>query len=286
MELGIFSKTFLRPSVEAVFDAVRDCGFTQVQFNMASCGLPSLPEHIAAETARHVARQAALRQVRLAAVSGTFNMIHPDPEQRRRGLAKLRVLAAACREMGASVITLCSGTRDPHDMWRRHPGNDDAAAWQDLLQSMVAALDIAEQHGITLAVEPEMSNVVSSAAKAERLLREMGSDRLKIVMDAANLFDAASAANMRDVMEEAFFLLGDHIAIAHAKDVAVRGGELEFVAAGKGELDYGVYLQLLRAHRYEGALILHGLAEHEAAGSRRYVQQVCAESGEQAEVGE
>jgi sugar phosphate isomerase/epimerase len=45
--------------------------------------------------------------------------------------------------MGTSVITLCTGTRDPENMWRWHPENASSQAWSDLLSSMEAALRIA-----------------------------------------------------------------------------------------------------------------------------------------------
>ena len=34
------------------------------------------------------------------------------------------VLANACGALGTGIITLCTGTRDPDDMWRHHPGFD------------------------------------------------------------------------------------------------------------------------------------------------------------------
>jgi sugar phosphate isomerase/epimerase len=69
------------------------------------------------------------RNLTMAAVSGTFNMIHPNPRKRRDGLRRLGVLAGACGQLGTSVITLCTGTRDPEDMWRSHPENDVPEAW-------------------------------------------------------------------------------------------------------------------------------------------------------------
>jgi len=44
MELGIFAKTFPRPTVEQALDAVAAHGLSHVQFNMACVGLPTLPE--------------------------------------------------------------------------------------------------------------------------------------------------------------------------------------------------------------------------------------------------
>jgi len=64
----------------------------------------------------------------MAAISGTFNMCHPEQAERAKNLVRLRVLAGACRPLGVSVITLCTGSRDPQDMWRRHPDNDTPEA--------------------------------------------------------------------------------------------------------------------------------------------------------------
>jgi sugar phosphate isomerase/epimerase len=211
----------------------------------------------------------------MAAVSGTFNMIHPDRSTRRGGLERLRTLAAACGEMGAPVITLCTGTRDPEDMWRRHPDNDRPEAWRDLVASMKAAVRAAEEHGVTLAFEPEVANVVDTAAKGRRLLDEIGSPRLKVVMDAANLFHAGQLPRMREVLDEAFGLLGGDIRLAHAKDLG-RDGEAGHEAAGTGLLDYDHYLGLLRACGFDGPLILHGLAEEQVDRSVAFLRSKLA----------
>jgi sugar phosphate isomerase/epimerase len=192
-------------------------------------------------------------------------MIHPDPPRRHDGLRRLRVLAEASPRLGVPVITLCTGTRDPDDMWRRHPENDTAGAWRDLLASMREAVRIAEATGVTLAFEPEVTNVVDTAWKARRLLEEIGSPRLKVVMDGANLFHAGELPRMREILEEAFALLGRDVVLAHAKDLS-HDGEAGHEAAGQGVLDYDRYVSLLRAAAYTGPLILHGLREDQVDG--------------------
>jgi sugar phosphate isomerase/epimerase len=278
MRLGIFAKTFARPSVKEVLGAVRAHGLDCVQFNMACAGLPSMPERIDAAVCNRIRSAAAARGVTLAAVSGTFNMIHPDPEKRRAGLNRLRVLAGACKLLGAPVVTLCTGTRDPEDMWRRHPDNDSAAAWRDLLDSMRVAVGAAEEAGVTLAFEPEVANVVDTARKGRRLLDEIGSPRLKVIMDGANLFHAGDLARMRDVLDEAFALLGPDIALAHAKDLT-HDGEAGHAAAGTGLLDYDYYLALLHSCGYDGPLILHGLSEAQVEASVAFLRGKLATVG-------
>jgi sugar phosphate isomerase/epimerase len=271
MRLGIFAKTFARPTVEEALGAVRAHGLDCVQFNMACAGLPSMPERIDGEVCDRVRAAAAQRGITLAAVSGTFNMIHPDPAKRHAGLERLRVLAGACSLLGVPVVTLCTGTRDPDDMWRRHPDNDTPAAWRDLVDSMRVAVRAAEGAGLTLAFEPEVANVVDTARKGRWLLDEIGSPRLKVVMDGANLFRAGDLARMRDVLDEAFGLLGRDIALAHAKDLT-HDGEAGHAAAGTGRLDYDHYLKLLRSVGYHGPLILHGLSEAEVGASVAFLR--------------
>jgi sugar phosphate isomerase/epimerase len=264
MQLGIFAKTFTRPSLGETLDAVRAHGLGCVQFNMSCTGLPPLPETIPSELADSVMEETNRCGLEMSAVSGTFNMIHPDTEKRREGLRRLGVLAGACGRLGTSVITLCTGTRDPEDMWQHHPDNGTPGAWRDLLASVERALEVAEKHGVTLALEPEVNNVVASAEKGRRLMDEMRSPRLKVVMDAANLFRQGELPRSGEVLQEAFELLGEDIVIAHAKDVKNTG---EVFATGRGELDYNRYLENLREVGYEGPLILHGLEESEVEGS-------------------
>ncbi len=260
MQLGLFAKTFPGNDPRTVLAAVAEAGFAATQYNMACSGLPSLPDSIDAETTDAVRSAARETGVTIAALSGTFNMIHPDPAVRSDGLRRLAVLAPAARAMGTRLVTLCTGTRDAQDQWRAHPDNGTPEAWRDLLASMESAIRIAEAHDIDLGVEPELANVVSSAPLARRLIDEIASPRVKIVFDAANLFERATLAAQRIVVSDALDLLADRIVIAHAKDRDAEGG---FATAGKGVLDYPHYLSALRACR------IRWRADRPRAGCRR-----------------
>jgi sugar phosphate isomerase/epimerase len=271
MRVGIFAKTFAGPSVVEVLDAVAAHRIPDVQFNMSCAGRPTLPEDVEPELCGRIAEAFARRGLRMAAVSGTFNMAHPDPDVRRAGVRGLGALSRSCKILGTSVITLCTGTRDPDDMWRWHPGNRTPEAWSDLLATVRGALDVTST-GVTLAFEPEVSNVVDSAAKARCLLDEVGSPRLKVVIDPANLFHAGELSRMRQVLDEAFEHLGPDIVLSHAKDLS-RDGEAGHEAAGTGRLDYDRYVALLRGSGYDGPLILHGLREDQVAASAAFLRR-------------
>ena len=269
MRLGIFARTFARPTLEATLDAVAGHGLDAVQFNPLLLGGPSLPEAIAPADAARVSAAHRERGLEMVAVSGTYNMAHPDPARRAEGARRLAALIAVAPAVGTRVVTLCTGTRDPDDMWRAHPGNADAAARADMLESVASAVAAAEAAGVVVAVEPEPGNVIRDAAAARLLLDRIGSPALRIVLDAANLLPPERLPDQRRVLEEAFELLGDDIALAHAKDVRPDGA---VVAAGRGSVDYPAYLALLRAAGFTGPLVLHGLQESEVAGSVAFLR--------------
>lgn len=271
MKLGIFAKTFVRSSLEETFDAVQASGLEWIQFNLACAGMASMPEQADMEIASKVRREAMRRNIKLCAVSGTYNMAHPDLQVRQEGLNRLDNLAAMCDAMGTSVITLCTGSRDPQNMWKWHPDNHKAQAWNDLIASMEKALEIAERYKVTLAIEPEASNVISDAKRAKSLLELMQTNRLKIVMDAANLFHPGQLPDMKGIMEEAFELLGSDMILAHAKDLTA-DESIAFVAAGQGVLDYDFYIALLKKYSFEGPLIMHGLDEDQVSASVRFLR--------------
>src|ERR1044071_8934922 len=112
MHIGIFAKTFVRPTLAQTLDAVVAHGIKYSQFNMACAGLPNMPDQIDPAVASTIRQELVARNLTMSAVSGTYNMIHPDVNQRRDGMRRLRVLAAACGQLGTSTITLCTGTRD------------------------------------------------------------------------------------------------------------------------------------------------------------------------------
>jgi len=281
MQLGIFAKTFVRSRFEDTLDAVKSYGLDCLQFNFSCAGLPTLPEFIDRSLALRIRAELEDRSLFMAAISGTCNLIHPDLAQRAQCLGRLQTMIAACRELGTSVVTLCTGTRDPADMWRAHPDNSSPEAWHDLVLSLAALLPAAESQAITLGVEPEPANVIDSAQRALRLLQEMKSPSMKIVFDAANLLAPHDLARQHQILSEAFDLLGPDIVLAHAKDLKSQGqSELEqrstTVAAGQGKLDYLHFLSLLEKADFTGPLILHSLAEHEIASSVAFLRDKLA----------
>jgi sugar phosphate isomerase/epimerase len=258
---AIFGKTYSRANASEVFTAAVEDGFAGIQFNLVSAHLSSLPETLPDGLAEQIGVCARKMGLRIAALSGTYNMAHPSPVVRATSrLGFLNVLEAA-RRMGAPVVTLCTGSRNTSDMWKPHPDNDTVSAWVDLRGELEFALEVAEAANIKLGVEPEPGNVVSDAKMAHRLLTEVSSSRLGIILDAANLLSAQTLSVQDRVIQEAADLLGGHVLLAHAKDIDASG---HVVAAGEGAVHLKEFVIALRATGFDGALIGHGFGAERA----------------------
>jgi sugar phosphate isomerase/epimerase len=270
MQVGIFAKTFEGMDPDPVLRQAAAAGYAAVQYNMACSGIGSLPTDIPERAAAAVASAAKANGVTIAAVSATYNMLHPDMAQRALGRAAFAAIAAKARTMGTRLVTLCTGSRDAADQWRHHPDNDTESAWSEMLREFHVLLPIAERHDVILGVEPELANAVSSALKARRLLDTLRSDRVKIVFDPANLFETEAARPSREIIAEAICLLADSIVLAHAKDRKLDGG---FATAGTGVIDFGRYVAGLRESGFAGTVVTHGLAASEASGVAHFLRQ-------------
>jgi sugar phosphate isomerase/epimerase len=272
ISLGIFSKTFVRPTVEEAFREVASLKLSFIQFNFSNAGLPTLPDQIEPSVIDEIRSAMQRHSIQIAAVSGTFNLIDPDFELRDQNLRRLAVLAAACEVLHAPVITLCTGTRNPDDMWRDHPDNATAAAWDEMVEGVRLALWITEPFGVKLAVEPEPGNVMRDAQKTRKLLDEIRSPRLGVIFDAANILAGNADLPQKDVLGGAFELLGNDIALAHGKEFV--GDESRARIPGKGELDWAFYLTRLSETSYKGPLILHGFSEDQSDEAVAFARDV------------
>jgi sugar phosphate isomerase/epimerase len=263
--LGVFARTFPRETPEEVAAAVARAGYSLGHWNFAAVGRSTLAADVGRAEVAAVRRAFDRAGVAIPSTSATFNVIHPDPARRAAQTVQAARLIGLVPELGAEVVTLCSGTRDPDDMWRAHPGNLAADAWTDLRRTLDALLEAADEAGVRLGVEPEPGNVVRDAPTAARLLGELGDDApAGIVLDPANLLTPETISRQSEILAEAVDLLGPRVVGIQAKDVAASGAA---AAVGTGLLDYPAVLGQL-ARLPPVPLIVQDASEADAARVR------------------
>ena len=92
--LGLLSPEFPSVSLSANLDAIAATGAVSVQFDLASAVGHTFPSELSQDTVEAIKAGFSERQLTLAALSGTYNMIDPDPQAREAGAEGLnRVIA-------------------------------------------------------------------------------------------------------------------------------------------------------------------------------------------------
>ena len=106
------------------------------------------------------------------------------------------------------MLTVCSGSMDPKDKWRRHSANDDKASWVMMCKEFEVICAIADSNEILIGVEPDLANIVSSAERGADLLKTFAGGPIRIVFDPANIIENVALEKHNNTIEKAFDLLG------------------------------------------------------------------------------
>jgi len=100
-------------------------------------------------------------------------------------------------------------------------------------------------------IEPVACHTLSTPEMTRRLLDDVRSDHLKVILDLANLLtkETCSPAAQLDILNRCLSLFGDQICVLHVKD-GVFGEDGKWIARpmGEGVMDWKTLLPLLRAH--------------------------------------
>ena len=271
-ELGVFARCFPVQPPADLARTVAQHGFSTVQLNLSALGLPTIPDEasLAAIDLAAIARDFGDQGLAIWGLSASYNMVHPEPGRAAEQTGQAARLVRRASELGVRAVTLCTGSRDPDDMWRAHPDNRSAAAWSDLLANLGPLLDAADAADVLLAVEPEPGNVIADTDAALRLVTELGerARRIGFILDPANLVGGRAPEEFAAVLHDAFDRLGGATICVHAKDVVSWDARL----AGGSGLDLGLVRELHAALPHRVPIIIQDADPQNIRAVRTLVQ--------------
>jgi sugar phosphate isomerase/epimerase len=211
--------------------------------------------------------------IKVVGLYGYYNVVAPNAEVRKRGEQRMQFLIENWKRLGSNNISTETGSLNPQSEWSDSPENATEAAYQQCRASLEKFAQMAEKTGAVISIEAYWKNVIRSPERTERLFHDIPSPALKLVMDPCNYFRKAELAQMQSMLKDIFQRVGKQTVIAHAKDVkaAPDADDTELPAAGKGVLDYPLYLRLLAQLDREIYLAVEHLSLAEVPAARDYV---------------
>jgi sugar phosphate isomerase/epimerase len=207
------------------------------------------------------------------AVLGCYlSLTAPSAEERDRIREIYYAHLAFARKIGAGVV----GTETPAGKGSTFEKNapDSEDAFQSFLDNVKPVVRRAEEEGMILAVEPVVSHIVSTPEKAERMLDAIGSDSIRIILDAVNLLGPGNVDRKDAVIEEAIRRLGDRVSVLHMKDYIPENGGLKAVACGTGEMRYEALLRFGKTR--DLPMTLENTVPENAEAARMTLERIAA----------
>lgn len=195
------------------------------------------PEKLTDEYARRVRKEFGESGLECAVLGCYLNLADPNPERRSKTQEIYKAHLRFAAKIGARVV----GTEtyaNPESAFS-DPAPQSEEAFQLLLDSLKPVVRYAEECGAVLAVEPVWCHIISTPERAVRMLEELPSENLQIILDAVNLIAPEEANRTEDIIRNAISLLGDRVRILHMKDYVITPeGELDACACGLGSMRY------------------------------------------------
>ena len=271
LKLAIFDRVYARLPLEEAARKIKADGFHGVilGFSYADIRFDSLAPDWGAAT--KITDCFARQGIKIVGLSAYYNVVDPDSARRERGEKQMQLFIANWKRLGSPVICTETGTLNSKSKWLDVPENATEEAYLQCRANLTKMVKAAEKTGAIIAIEPYWRNVIDSPVRTERLLREVNSPSLKLVMDPCNYFRQADLDQMQPMLEDIFRRVGGQTVLAHAKDVKAAAEGPDLPAAGLGVLDYPRYLRLLAGLDREIYLAVEHLTLEDVPRARDYV---------------
>ncbi len=224
---------------------------------------------------REIARVYRDAGITVHSLSVYTNLIHPAAAERQANLDYFAAMMDIGGHLGVhTFITEAGHFLDPKAPEPRVAHHFQDEVWVQMLGTARQLAALAEQRQSTVLLEGFYRGFLASAKRLRLFLEEVGSPRIRALLDPANLIEVND-------LEEMFQQLSPWIDCFHAKDrkLHVERG----VPAGQGSLDYGKFVTLAARHNPAAPLILEYVGPTDYRAALDHLRAALQRAGLQAE---
>ena len=228
------------------------------------------PALLTDELAEEVRSSFAAHHMQCAVLGCYLNLADPDPESRQRTQEIYKAHLRAAPKMGALMVgTETYANKNSHFA---EPAPRSEEAFQLFMESLEPVVRYAEEVNAVLAVEPVSYHIISTPERAQRMLEELPSDHLQIILDAVNLIGPGHDGEADALTEDAIRRLGDRVRVLHMKDFTVRPNEIHSQACGTGVMRFEKLLAL--AKQRDLPMTLEDTTPENAEAARLHLEKI------------
>ena len=210
-------------------------------------------------------------------------LFHPNSAVRESGIAKINRGSEIARQLHAHAYLIRPGSLNPDGAWTSHRDNHLPESMERLIETLKPIAQKAEAEGVTLIMETHAVSIMDSPETCRQVVESVGSDNLRIVMDAVNHFQSLRQVyDSADRLNHIFDVMGAIAPVAHIKDIKVQNGlvlHLDEEVPGEGELDLAVMLRRFDGFHPDGYGLIEHLPMSKIPLANANVRRIAAENG-------
>ncbi len=251
----------------------------QLALSKAVSGSPTAAGFMSPGYARRLRDIFAEREIAVSVLGCYINPVHPDPNERNRGLLRFEEHLRYARDFGCSIVGTETGSRGADCTF--HPDTEKKETFDLLCLSLERLIRTAERCASIIGVEAVAgTHTVSSIEKMQELLRRLDSPNLQVIYDPVNLIPLTGFSESQEAFfARAFASLGQKIAAVHVKDFRMESGiKKGTLASGTGDLDYASLFRHLQICKPNIDVILENTLPSNAADALAFVRRLARET--------
>ena len=234
------------------------------------------PEALTPGYAMFLKRLFSEKRLDIAVLGCYLNLANPDPDKLKEITEKYKAHIRFASLLGCGVVGTETGA--PNVEYKYEPACHSEDALELFIRNLRPVVEYAEKMGVIFAIEPVWKHIVYNPARARRVLDEIGSPNLQIILDPVNLLDISNYEHQVEIVEEAVELLGKDVAVVHIKDYVIKDGKLDSVAAGTGNMNYSAIMKFIKGRKPYIHTTLENTVPDNAVQARKYIQKLWEEA--------
>lgn len=186
-------------------------------------------------------------------------------------------------ELGAHFCLIRTGSLSPRGSYFPAAENHSPEAWQRLVETVRRIADKAESAGQTVVIETHLLTILDSPEANQRIIAEVSSPRVRVVMDYTNHFPTMHSVFQSTArLNHIFDLMGPISGVGHCKDIRFGNGlvlHIDEAIPGEGLLDLHTALRRWHALYPDGYMLLEHLPNDDYPVAAANALRIAAEAG-------
>lgn len=217
---------------EEMCTKAKEAGITKLQFAMAKTMSDVDFDEVGYDIglSEKVKTQLDSYNLEVSVLGCYINPVNPNKDALEKELTRFKNFLHYAKDFNAGVVGTETGVLQTIE------ASQSEENYLTLVENLRPLVKEAEKLGVVIGIEPVYPTAIKSPQRMKRLLDDLGSDNVGVILDVSNLTYSETRYMQSDIINDAFDLFGEKIKVIHLKDFIFDENQKSFAPVGSGEL--------------------------------------------------